>query len=564
MSQTLEQMLTALGIAPDSIEQARQRQSTEGGSLRENLIALELLTEDVFSQSVSDRLRMPYISPKDTSITGEALNLLPREKAEKYLALPLVLDSRHRRLSIALADPTDMLALDELKFIIGHTLIPHYTPEDELTDAIRREYSRFEESQAVAAAWSTQAQTAGSPEFRLPVIDVAALNSGEPLMRLLAAIFTEAHAKRASEIHLASSTDGLHLTFRTYRQLTHIATFPQQLATPLFIRLRRILLGDIGDRSGLLHQGTALLKLQNKKELDLSYHIHPTTQRDHVLIKLKDRYHVPVLDDLDLSPDSRQVLQEVLADLQGLVLVTGTAKNGVTTTLYSLLNTLYKPHLHMLSIESPVEMLIDGIIQGGVREDTGYAENSTHTYEEYIHYAFHQRPDVLMIDRIASPDLFHKLAVFSSGSLVLSSLPALDTASAAVKLRLLTSPGFLGTYVTCITAQRLVRTICESCKEEVTLPVQHRKKLGFGPDDRCYAGKGCNRCDQTGYIGLTPIFEVMRLTEPLKQALMRSDSAADLRTLQADQHVASLRDDGMRKVKEGITTIQEVVKATML
>jgi type IV pilus assembly protein PilB len=332
----------------------------------------------------------------------------------------------------------------------------------------------------------------------------------------------------------------------------------------LITRLRKILLGDTSDRSGLVQQGTALLKLQNRKELDLSYHIHPTAQRDQILIKLKDRYHVPVLNDLDLSPDSQQALQEVLTDLQGMVLVTGTAKSGVTTTLYTLLNTLYKPHLHMLSIENPVEMLIDGIIQGSVREDAGYSEHTGHTYEEYVHYAFHQRPDVLMIDRITAPELFHKLAMFSSGSLVVSSLPALDTASAAITLRLLTSPGFLGTYVTCITAQRLVRTICESCKEEVVLPAQHRKKLGFGPDDRCYAGKGCDRCDQTGYIGLTPIFEVMRLTEPLKQALMRANRAADLRMLQADHHVASLRDDGMRKVKEGITTIQEVVKATML
>ena len=558
MNQTLEQMLTSLGITTDALQQARHRQSTAGGSLRDNLIALNILTEEGFSKLVSDRLRVPYINPKNTSITNEALGMLARDKAEKYLALPLVLDSRHRRLSIALANPADMLALDELKFVIGHTLIPHYTPEDELVDAIKRTYSNFEESQAVVAAWNAQAQPVGGTESRFPTVDVTALQSGDPVMQLLAAIFTEAHAKRASEIHLSPQLDGLRLSLRIQCRQTQLAMFPPQLASPLFTRLRRVLFGDSGDRPGLLQQGSALLKLQNKKELDLSYTLYPTVQREQACIKLKDRYRIPVLGDLGVSAASEESLQQVLSDLQGIVLVTGTAKSGVSTTLYTLLNTLYTPHLNLLSIENPIEMLIHGVSQGAVREAAGQ------TYEEYVHYALHQRPDVLMIDRVTAPEIFRKLATLSSGSLVLTSFPALDSASAAVKLRLLTSPGLVENYITCITAQRLVRTICESCREEVALPAQHRQKLRFGPDDHCYAGKGCDRCDQTGYIGMTPILEVMRVTEAVKHALMRADNAADLRALQAEQHVASLRDDGMRKVKEGITTIQEVLKATML
>lgn len=558
MSQTLAQMFASLGIAPDSLEHARQRQSTEGGSLRDNLIALNLLTAEHFSKLVSDRLRMPYINPKETSITGEALSLLPRDKAEKYLALPLVLDSRHRRLSIALANPTDMLALDELKFVIGHTLIPHYTPEDELSEALKREYTRFEESQAVTAAWNTQAQPGGAAEFRFPIVDVMALSAGDPMMRLWAAIFTEAYTRQASEIQVRPHGDGLRLAFRIQGQQTQIAIFPPQLTPSLLTRLRRILLGDAGDRSGSVQQGTALLKLQNKKELDLSYLLCPTVHQDHVYLKLKDRYRLPVLEGLHMSPDSHAALQEALADSHGMVLVTGTAKSGITTTLYTLLNTVYKPHVNILSIENPVEMLIPGVIQGAVREE------ADQTYDAYLHYALHQRPDVLMIDRLSTPDIGHALAMLSSGALVLTALPAFDTASALMKLRLRMSSAFVTSHVTCILAQRLVRTICDGCKEEVALPAPHRQKLGLGPDDHCYVGKGCQRCDQTGYIGLTPIFEVMRLTESMQDALTSSNTAADVRILQAEQHVASLRDDGMRKVKEGLTTIQEVLKATML
>lgn len=558
MSQTLEQIFTALGIAPDALQQARQRQANEGGSLRENLIALNRLTADEFSDLVSKRFRMPYLNPKETSMTDEALGLLPRDKAERYRALPLVFDSKYRRLSITLADPSDMLALDELKFIIGHTLIPQYTPEDELLDALKREYRRFEESQAVAAAWNAEAQPGSPTDARFPTIDVAALASGDAMTRLVAAMFTEAYARRAGEMLLAPQADGLHLFFRLQRLQTPIAVFPVQLAAPLFSRLRRVLLGDAGDRSGPIQHGTAVVKLENKKELDLSYMIYPTVQHEELCIKFKDRYHLPVLSDFSLLPDAQAALQQALDGVHGIVLVTGAAKHGVSTTLYALLNTLYAPHLNIVSIENPIELLIDGITQGAVRADAGQ------TYTDYLHYAMHQRPDVLMLDRVPAPELFPSLAVVSAGSLVLTSFPALDTASALMKLRLLTSPTFVVNHITCVTAQRLVRTICDSCKEEIDLPAPHRRKLGFGPDDRCYAGKGCDRCEQTGYMGITPIFEVVRMTDPLHQALSRSDSAADVRSLLSEQGVSLLRDDGMRKVKAGVTTIQEVLKATML
>jgi type IV pilus assembly protein PilB len=345
MSQTLDQMLTSLGLPPDALEHARQSQSTAGGSLRDNLIALNIITVDDFARLVTEHLRMPYVNPKDTAITDEALSLLPRDKAEKYAALPLILDSKHRRLSIALADPTNMLALDELKFVIGHTLIPHFTPEDELREAIQREYTRFEASQAVVTARRAQVQPVGTAEFRFPTIDVAALSSGDDALRLLGAMLTEAYARKASEIHLGAYSDGVRLAFRIQGQQTAIATFPRPLASVLLPRLRRLLVGETGDRSGLVQQGIALLKLQNKKELDLSYTVCPTLFLDQVWIKLKDRYTLPGLDDLRLAPDAGAALQQTLSELRGLVLVTGTAKHGVTTTLYTLLTTVSPPTL---------------------------------------------------------------------------------------------------------------------------------------------------------------------------------------------------------------------------
>ena len=170
MDPIFEQILNKFGIAEETIEQARQRQATQGGSLRQNLIALNVFTEEIFAESVSAQLRVPYINLEKITIADDVLALLPREKAEKYLALPLDLDERHRRLNITLTNPSDMSAIDELKFVIGYTLIPHYTPEDELSEAIRQEYSRFEDEQAIATI-----QPSASVDIQRQIIEIASL-----------------------------------------------------------------------------------------------------------------------------------------------------------------------------------------------------------------------------------------------------------------------------------------------------------------------------------------------------------------------------------------------------
>jgi type IV pilus assembly protein PilB len=241
-----------------------------------------------------------------------------------------------------------------------------------------------------------------------------------------------------------------------------------------------------------------------------------------------------------------------------MVLATGTAKSGLTTTLYALLKTVSKPHRNVLSVEDPIESVIVGVTQGQVDEEAG------HTYEQYIQYAINQRPDVIMLDKMFEAQMVQKLLLLSSNSLVLSSLFAEDTANAAMKLVLMSNSRLVVDHVNCITSQRLVKKICESCKEEVALSAAHREKLGFSPEDHCYSGKGCDQCDHTGYKGFTSIFEVLFFTEDIKQTIMESGTVNDLRILSANNNVLSLRDDGMRKVKQGITTVQEVLKATML
>ena len=201
MGITFEGLLHRMGITPESLEKARQRKIEHGGYLRESLIALGELTPEEFAKRVLQLLRVPYINVHDRIIPEEVLQLLPRENAEKYLALPVELDQKHRRLTIAMADPSDMQAIDELKFVAGYTLIPQYTPEDELQEKIRLEYSRFEDQQIVATAWANQDEL--SPETPQRVIELTSLiNSNTDVSRLIGEFFAVAHAQGASDLHI--------------------------------------------------------------------------------------------------------------------------------------------------------------------------------------------------------------------------------------------------------------------------------------------------------------------------------------------------------------------------
>jgi len=242
----------------------------------------------------------------------------------------------------------------------------------------------------------------------------------------------------------------------------------------------------------------------------------------------------------------------------GVVLVTGTARSGMTTTLYTFLQAMNASQRHILSIEDPVECHLDGIFQGQV------AQHSTATYAQFIDYARAQRPDILLIDAISEPDMAKQVFSLASGMLVLSSLMAIDTASAVIKLVCLCTPDIVAEQVNCITTQRLVKKICPVCKEKISLAKAYREKLGLSPEDDCYAGKGCEHCEYTGYHGVVPLFEVMPFTSEMKQVVLESQHVKDLRYHFAEQGQVSLREDGMRKVKQGLTTVQEVLKATML
>jgi type IV pilus assembly protein PilB len=352
--------------------------------------------------------------------------------------------------------------------------------------------------------------------------------------------------------------EGGRLAFKVNGRICKIVRFPKKILHALTSRMKRLLEVEVREHPRFHVKGYTVLKLQNNKELDLSYLIHSIVQGEEILIKVKDRSAVPVLQDFDLAPKTLETLQEAFQGFAGSIFVTGKARSGLTSTLYAVLTALNEPHLNILSVEDPIECDIEGVMQGQISQER------EETYSQYLQYVRAQRPDVIMVDKVFDTKILQELLDLSARALVLSSMTAVDTATAVLKLVLMSEPRLVVDRVACITSQRLVKKICESCREQVPLAETYREKLGLLPEDKCYAGKGCDRCDNLGYTGFLPIFEAMPFTADIKQAVIEGRDVRELRNLLADKGIFSLRDDGMRKVKQGLTTVQEVLKATML
>ena len=558
MKNTLEDVLHKMGVSPEQIVKARELQEREGGFLRERLIEQGVFTQGNFAKRVLQLLRVPYMDLAGKEIPDAVLQLLPQAKAEKYLALPIELDEKHRRITIVMADPADMQALDELKFVIGHTLIPNYCPEDELREQIQQQYIRLEEH--LLNAESRFGQVGRAENMPERSLDVERLLEGEqPILRLLGRVFSIACARGAHEIQLKAGPGYGAIDFVLHGKAFEFVRFPKVLYKQLISRLKRELGSEFKEAGELHATGFCTLRLAQEKSVGLSYQFYRSFGDEECLLKLKDHLAFTSLQEMGLSAGNIKMLDDALDARDGAILLSGTARSGLTSSLYGFLSLLDRSDRNILTIEAPVEYEMEGIFQG---QPSGEAGSSRELFALRL---VEQAPDVVMLDHVFDSkiaDLFLQLA---SGSLVLSSLTASDSASAFMKLSALTSPELVLERVRCFSAQRIVRKICDECKELVVLAEAYREKLGLEAQDECYVGKGCEQCGQSGYNGLIPIFEFLPLTEVAGQVLRESQTIQECRhQLLQNVGLRSLRDAGMEQVRQGVTTVQEVIRTTIV
>ncbi|MDZ4865176.1 MAG: GspE/PulE family protein [Gemmatimonadota bacterium] len=473
---------------------------------------------------------------------------------EHYAVLPLDRDGDLVRVATWIESP-DPQALDDLRLILGADLVLEPFPEQELRAAIRRVYG----GAAVTAEQVIAALPAVTLSFdgqELALDDLVHLANEAPVIKLVNLLLLEALESRASDVHLEGYTDGLRVRYRVDGVLQDAPSPPAQLTAAVISRLKIMADLDIAERR-VPQDGRIRLRLQDR-QVDVRVSTIPTLHGESVVLRLLDREgRRGSLTELGMSASDLPRFLAVIGRPHGIVLATGPTGSGKTTTLYAALEQIRSGREKILTVEDPVEYELPGIPQMPVNEKVGV------TFATALRALLRQDPDVMLVGEIRdgeTAEIATQAAL--TGHLVLSTLHTNDAPSAITRLiDLGIAPYLVASTVEAVLAQRLVRVLCPHCKEAGPLPAEWHSLFEL-PGEAIWYGRGCGECRGTGFRGRTGVYELMVLDEVLRQEIGQQRSAGDVRRAAVGRGMRSLRQDGLRLVQEGLTTVEEVLRVT--
>ena len=480
-----------------------------------------------------------------------ALALVPQELAERCVALALTLDDHC--LTVATADPGNVLVLDEIARHAGVRVVASPAPEQEVRAAIARAYAGIEQMRYAAIAPTDEDEPA-------PDDAVGALLAARPTIHTIDEIIRQAIKERASDVHLEAQQNSLFVRYRVDGIMHDQLTLPRDLQPALVSRLKIMSKLNISERR--LPQDGRFGVTVGDSEFDVRVSVIPTTMGEKVVLRFLPKTDgVLQLEQLGLAPTPLEILKGELNRSYGMMLVTGPTGSGKTTTLYAALSRIDCVSKNVVTIEDPVEYEFPRISQIQVHPKIGL------DFAAGLRHILRQDPDVLMIGEIRDTETLH-MAIRSAltGHMVFSTVHCNDAAATPARLiDMGGEPFLLASCLTAIIAQRLVRCICPNCKQEYQPSAAVCQSMGLDPDTRpAYQGAGCAQCRGTGYFGRKALFEVVPITDEVREAILRGVPASAIRQVIRDAGVESLRADGIRKAFEGVTTLEEVLRVTHL
>ncbi len=606
MAAKLGQILIASGIiTEEQLKEALTHQKKSGGRLGTNLIKLGHITEDKLATFLSKQYGMPAINLSDYKIDPSVLKLIPAEMTKKYMIMPVARVGA--TLTIAMADPSNVFAIDDVKFMTGYNVEVVIATESALINAITTHYGGKGEglaavkAQTQATTTATAAEILQAKDYTLsegeigedmfgaeegPTVDVEefdqvvgkALGDVEiveeredaevirevaaPIIKLTNGILLNGIKAGASDIHVEPYENSVRVRYRVDGECRVIMNLPAKIKSALTSRLKIMARLDIAERR-LPQDGRIKLKLGKKREVDFRVSTVPCLFGERTVLRILDKSNLQVdLSKLGIEEDALKDFMEALDKPYGMILVTGPTGCGKTTTLYSALNHLNKIGVNISTAEDPVEYNFIGINQVAVKEDIGL------TFAAALRSFLRQDPDIIMVGEIRdfeTAEIAVKAAL--TGHLVLSTLHTNDAPGTISRLlNMGIEPFLVAASVVLIASQRLVRKICTQCKEEEKIPVPALIKLGFSEGEantlKCYRGKGCPACNNSGYKGRIGLYEVMLLKDELKELTLEGASADEIKKAAVRLGMKTLRMSGLAKVKSGVTSVEEIVRAT--
>lgn len=606
-------------LTPTQLREALEYQREHGGRLGYNLVKLGFLSDDVITAVLSRQYGVPSVNLDLFDIDLSVINLISHEVANKYSVLPV---SRvGATLTLAMADPTNVFAMDDIKFMTGLNIEPVVVSEASVQEAIAKYYSPTREIELVGAPGFDSAiferfdlQSVGrngvnghgskkgyTPppepaklahedlsvsldefEFDAPTeaeeleiidnneeIDLSTLTKSSedaPVVRLVNVLLVDSLRRGASDIHIEPYEKDFRIRFRIDGVLYDVMHPPLKMRDALTSRLKIMSKLDIAEKR-LPQDGRIKIKVKfdnRSRELDFRVSTLPTLFGEKVVLRLLDKEKLMLdMTKLGFEESSLEKFKRNIAKPYGMVLVTGPTGSGKTNTLYSALQSLNQPETNIMTAEDPVEFNLPGVNQVQMKEQIGL------NFAAALRSFLRQDPNIILVGEIRdfeTAEIAIKAAL--TGHMVLSTLHTNDAPSTVSRLMNMgIEPFLVATSVNLIQAQRLIRRICANCKEEHSVPTEALLEVGFSSDEagkvQTFKGRGCDKCNGTGYKGRVGLYEVLEMTDDLRELILIGASALELKKKAIDTGMITLRQSGLEKIRAGVTTMEEVVRETV-
>lgn len=561
-------------ISLDQLKTAIEEQKQTGKRLGETLLRLGYINEYELVAFLSKQYRVPAINLDEFEITPDVLKLISRESAVKHGLVPI--NRSGSNLIVAMSDPSNIFAIDDLKFATGHNIEVVVASERAIRNAIEKYYGARKEGGAKIEVEDTGVsidQIMGElqdfivelgGEEEIEVNDLAKASEEAPVVKLVNHILIDAIGRNASDIHIEPYEKDYRVRYRIDGVLYDIMRPPMKLKNAVSSRVKIMANLDIAERR-LPQDGRIKLRLGRGRNMEYRVSVIPTIFGEKVVMRLLDKSSLQLdLTKLGFEEDQLKAFKDSIYKPYGMVLITGPTGSGKTTTLYSGLMELNRPDVNISTAEDPVEYSLPGVNQVHVHEEIGL------NFAACLRSFLRQDPDIILVGEIRdyeTAEIAIKAAL--TGHLVLSTLHTNDAASSITRLLNMGIEPFLVTAsLNAVVAQRLMRKVCTVCKEEVKVSPQILIDLGVPPKEvseyKVYKGKGdnCKTCLGTGYKGRIAVYEVMVLTEELKEFVLSGASVLELKREAIKQGMKTLRHSALLKLKHGVSTVEEVVRNT--
>lgn len=541
-------------IKTHQLEQALGESRKSGLPIKQVLLKLKLVDENVIAQLQAEEMGIPFVELSDYIVDPETLKLIPEALARKHTIIPLF--KIGNSLTVAMANPSDIMAIDEVRLKNQHEIETVSATSQAIGKAIDQCYGV---TQSVDELVKTIQMGESIDLDQADAQTLSRVAEEAPIIKLVNLLLTQAVRENASDIHIEPEEATLTIRFRVDGALHKVESPPKLLQFAIISRIKVISGMDIAEKRKP-QDGRIKIKIEGK-EMDIRSATFPTIYGENVVLRLLDQGRILLgLDHLGFSHEVMTGYQHLISRSNGILLVTGPTGSGKTTTLYNTLNSMDRQTKNILTIEDPIEYHLAGIRQSQVNPKAGL------TFASGLRSILRQDPDVIMVGEIRDTETAEvAIQAALTGHLVLSTLHTNNAIGTLMRLLDMgIEPFLISSSVIGILAQRLVRVICKKCKEPAIPPGEllERLKISDSKGDRFFAGKGCRQCRSSGYNGRVAIFELLVIDDKLRHQILNKASAQEVQKTAQESRMKTLREDGLRKAADGITALEEVLNVT--